>query len=148
MAGKGHRRLAPRSLETSSRCQVRGFGNTPSRFLTAALHVSLTQDLDPNEDCAGCEEIVGLPIQKPRESGTNAFRPPESVETLCGSSSILSAVNHPPILLGTSSFAASGWNGSFYPQGMKPSDYLAFTPNDFTPSRLTRLSTHVRPLAR
>ena len=45
---------------------------------------------------------------------------------MCGSSSILSAVNHPPILLGTSSFTASGWNGSFYPQGMKPSDYLTF----------------------
>jgi uncharacterized protein YecE (DUF72 family) len=37
-----------------------------------------------------------------------------------------SAVNHPPILLGTSSFTASGWNGSFYPRGMKPSDYLRF----------------------
>jgi uncharacterized protein YecE (DUF72 family) len=37
-----------------------------------------------------------------------------------------SAVNHPPILLGTSSFTASGWNGSFYPRGMKPSDYLGF----------------------
>jgi uncharacterized protein YecE (DUF72 family) len=35
-------------------------------------------------------------------------------------------VNHPPILLGTSSFTASGWNGSFYPRGMKPSGYLAF----------------------
>ena len=26
----------------------------------------------------------------------------------------------------TSSFTASGWNGSFYPRGMKPSDYLWF----------------------
>jgi hypothetical protein len=33
-----------------------------------------------------------------------------------------SAVKHPPILLGTSSFTASGWNGSFYPLGMKPSN--------------------------
>jgi uncharacterized protein YecE (DUF72 family) len=31
-----------------------------------------------------------------------------------------------PILLGTSSFTATGWNGSFYPRGMKPSDYLWF----------------------
>jgi uncharacterized protein YecE (DUF72 family) len=31
-----------------------------------------------------------------------------------------------PILLGTSSFTAAGWQGSFYPGGMKPSDYLAF----------------------
>jgi uncharacterized protein YecE (DUF72 family) len=35
-------------------------------------------------------------------------------------------MNDPPILLGTSSFTAAGWNGSFYPRGMKPSDYLAF----------------------
>jgi len=33
VAGKRHRRLASRSMETSSRCQVRGFGNTSSRFL-------------------------------------------------------------------------------------------------------------------
>jgi hypothetical protein len=38
-----HRRLASRSLETSSRCQVPGFGNTASRFLNTALHVSLTK---------------------------------------------------------------------------------------------------------
>ena len=36
------------------------------------------------------------------------------------------AVNHPPILLGTSSFTATGWQGSFYPRGMRPADYLAF----------------------
>ena len=35
-------------------------------------------------------------------------------------------MNHPAILLGTSSFTATGWEGAFYPQGMKPSDYLAF----------------------
>ena len=29
---------------------------------------------------------------------------------------ILSRVHHPPILLGTSSFTAAGWNGSFYPR--------------------------------
>ena len=39
---------------------------------------------------------------------------------------ILSPVNHPPILLGTSSFTAAGWRGSFYPRGLKPADYLAF----------------------
>ena len=43
-----------------------------------------------------------------------------------GAFGILSAVSHAPILLGTSSFTASGWNGSFYPRGMKPSDYLQF----------------------
>jgi uncharacterized protein YecE (DUF72 family) len=32
----------------------------------------------------------------------------------------------PADLRGTSSFTVSGWNGSFYPRGMKPSDYLPF----------------------
>ena len=40
--------------------------------------------------------------------------------------SYTSCVNHPPILLGTSSFTATGWEGSFYPKGMRSSDYLAF----------------------
>jgi Protein of unknown function DUF72 len=38
---------------------------------------------------------------------------------------ILFRVNHLPILLGTSSFTAAGWEGSFYPR-MRPADYLAF----------------------
>jgi uncharacterized protein YecE (DUF72 family) len=33
-------------------------------------------------------------------------------------------VSHPAILLGTSSFTATGWEGSFYPKGMRPPDYL------------------------
>jgi uncharacterized protein YecE (DUF72 family) len=35
------------------------------------------------------------------------------------------------ILLGTSSFTASGWEGSFYPKGMRSSDYLAFYATQF-----------------
>jgi uncharacterized protein YecE (DUF72 family) len=30
------------------------------------------------------------------------------------------------IRLGTSSFTADGWNGSFYPRGMKSADYLGY----------------------
>jgi uncharacterized protein YecE (DUF72 family) len=40
-------------------------------------------------------------------------------------------VNHPPILLGTSSFTAAGWEGSFYPKGMRSTDYLAFYAEHF-----------------
>src|SRR5258707_14521627 len=40
-------------------------------------------------------------------------------------------VNLLPILLGTSSFTATGWQGSFYPKGMKPSGYLAFYAEHF-----------------
>ena len=37
-----------------------------------------------------------------------------------------SRVNQPPILLGTSSFTAKGWEASFYPKGMRSADYLAY----------------------
>ena len=40
-------------------------------------------------------------------------------------------MNHPPILLGTSSFTASGWEGVFYPKGMRSADYLAFYAEHF-----------------
>jgi uncharacterized protein YecE (DUF72 family) len=38
---------------------------------------------------------------------------------------------NPPILLGTSSFTASGWEGSFYPKGLRSADYLAFYADHF-----------------
>ncbi len=37
----------------------------------------------------------------------------------------------PGIFLGTSAFTASGWQGSFYPAGMKPADYLKFYSTKF-----------------
>jgi len=40
-------------------------------------------------------------------------------------------VNHPPILLGTSSFTATGWQGSFYPKGLRPVDYLSYYAQHF-----------------
>ena len=36
-----------------------------------------------------------------------------------------------PIRLGTSSFTADGWNGAFYPKGMKSSDYLRYYSSRF-----------------
>src|SRR5580700_10285051 len=35
------------------------------------------------------------------------------------------------ILLGTSSFTATGWQGSFYPQGMRSRDFLSFYASKF-----------------
>jgi uncharacterized protein YecE (DUF72 family) len=40
-------------------------------------------------------------------------------------------MNLPPVLLGTSSFTASGWQGVFYPKGMRPADYLTFYAEHF-----------------
>jgi hypothetical protein len=38
------------------------------------------------------------------------------------------------IRLGTSSFTANGWNGSFYPKGMKSADYLGYYSSRFDTS--------------
>src|SRR5437867_10066601 len=44
---------------------------------------------------------------------------------------ILYSVNHPLILLGTSSFTATGWQGSFYPKGLRPAEYLSYYAQHF-----------------
>jgi uncharacterized protein YecE (DUF72 family) len=40
-------------------------------------------------------------------------------------------VSDAPILLGTSSFTATGWEGSFYPKGLRSADYLSFYADHF-----------------
>lgn len=40
-------------------------------------------------------------------------------------------MHNPPIHLGTSSFTATGWEGSFYPRGLKSSDCLAYYAEHF-----------------
>jgi uncharacterized protein YecE (DUF72 family) len=37
----------------------------------------------------------------------------------------------PDIRIGTSAFTAAGWEGSFYPPGMKPADYLSLYATKF-----------------
>src|SRR6266850_5518357 len=37
----------------------------------------------------------------------------------------------PGILLGTSAFTANGWEGSFYPSGMKSRDFLSYYATQF-----------------
>src|SRR6266699_6094511 len=37
----------------------------------------------------------------------------------------------PGILLGTSAFTANGWEGSFYPPGTKPRDFLSYYATQF-----------------
>src|SRR5271163_4872972 len=36
-----------------------------------------------------------------------------------------------PIHVGTSAFTAAGWKGSFYPEGMKPADFLTYYATKF-----------------
>lgn len=37
----------------------------------------------------------------------------------------------PGILLGASAFTAAGWEGSFYPRGMQPRDFLSYYATQF-----------------
>jgi uncharacterized protein YecE (DUF72 family) len=37
----------------------------------------------------------------------------------------------PDLFIGTSAFTASGWEGSFYPKGMRPADFLTFYATKF-----------------
>jgi uncharacterized protein YecE (DUF72 family) len=39
--------------------------------------------------------------------------------------------NEPGLLLGTSAFTAAGWEGSFYPEGMKARDFLSYYATQF-----------------
>jgi uncharacterized protein YecE (DUF72 family) len=41
------------------------------------------------------------------------------------------AFSVPGMYLGTSSFTAAGWEGTFYPKGMRSADYLAFYAEHF-----------------
>src|ERR1700680_2220177 len=40
-------------------------------------------------------------------------------------------MDQPIIRLGTSAFTAAGWEGSFYPEGMEPADYLSYYAKHF-----------------
>jgi uncharacterized protein YecE (DUF72 family) len=68
--------------------------------------------------------------------------------SLVNSPNIEHRYSEPGLLLGTSAFTASGWEGSFYPVGMKPRDCLTYYATKFktveidstyygTPSELT-----------
>jgi uncharacterized protein YecE (DUF72 family) len=37
----------------------------------------------------------------------------------------------PDMHIGTSAFTAAGWEGSFYPKGVKPADYLSYYATKF-----------------
>ena len=44
---------------------------------------------------------------------------------LMSSLQVLRPYSEPDLYLGTSAFTASGWQGSFYPKGMQPHEYLS-----------------------
>jgi uncharacterized protein YecE (DUF72 family) len=56
---------------------------------------------------------------------------PEEAADLTGEPKIERPYSLAGVLLGTSSFTADGWQGSFYPAGMKSADYLKFYGTQF-----------------
>jgi hypothetical protein len=50
---------------------------------------------------------------------------------LAGEQKIERPYSLPRILLGTSAFTAEGWQGSFYPRGMKSPDFLSYYATQF-----------------
>jgi hypothetical protein len=58
---------------------------------------------------------------------------------------ILSVVDHPPILLGTSS--TTGWQGSFCPKGMRPADTEILFWVDAVEDRSRKRSIEFEPLS-
>jgi len=55
----------------------------------------------------------------------------EEESTIANKPAVHRPYSPPGILLGTSSFTASGWEGSFYPKGMRSTDYLAYYSEHF-----------------
>jgi uncharacterized protein YecE (DUF72 family) len=55
----------------------------------------------------------------------------EEAPELSGEQKIDHPYSLPGIFLGTSSFTATGWQGSFYPQGMRSRDFLSYYASQF-----------------
>jgi uncharacterized protein YecE (DUF72 family) len=55
----------------------------------------------------------------------------EEAERLASSPVVERPYSLPGILLGTSSFTAAGWEGSFYPRGMQSRDFLSYYASQF-----------------
>jgi hypothetical protein len=56
----------------------------------------------------------------------------EATEKLATSPAVDRPYSLPGILLGTSAFTANGWQGSFYPPGMKSRDFLSYYATQFS----------------
>jgi len=55
----------------------------------------------------------------------------EAAGTLANSLKVERPYSELGLFLGTSAFTANGWPGSFYPVGMKPTEYLSYYANKF-----------------
>jgi hypothetical protein len=97
---------------------IAGSLSGPSAFHSGLLRFFVGTFDENTSDICGAHS----PVNPERMVGN----PEVSISSMRRRFAILSRVNHLPILLGTSSFKATGWEGSFYPKGMRSADYLTF----------------------
>jgi uncharacterized protein YecE (DUF72 family) len=87
-----------------------------------------------------CDRI--FPLIMPKRTKREAVRQatlfpmekPEEAAELAGDATVeveRPFERHPNILIGTSAFTAAGWPGTFYPAGMKASEYLKYYASQF-----------------
>jgi hypothetical protein len=69
-------------------------------------------------------EPIRAPTLFPMEKLEEAYKPANELK-------VKRPYFEPGIYLGTSSFTAAGWEGSFYPGGMKSRDFLSFYATQF-----------------
>lgn len=72
-----------------------------------------------------------LKVESIREPTLFEMEKPEVAGRLANSLDTERPYSEPGLLLGTSSFTANGWPGTFYPVGIKPADYLTYYASKF-----------------
>jgi hypothetical protein len=99
-----------------------------------SLHTALTR-----RNCSTNYGVLGSPSRESKESksGTDAQPNPLRDGEIRGCSKtrkrakVERTFSLPGIFLGTSAFTADGWQGSFYPPGMKSRDFLSYYATQF-----------------
>ena len=90
-------------------------------------------------DCLMIQPSANLRAVKPKRPKAEPIRQPNLFEVekvqeaaeLAGEAKIERPYSLPGMLLGTSAFTASGWQGSFYPPSIKPRDFLSYYATQF-----------------
>jgi hypothetical protein len=70
-------------------------------------------------------------LESIRQSSLFEMDTVETTTNLIGKLEVERPFFEPGLLLGTSSFTATGWQGMFYPEGTKSSDYLKYYASKF-----------------
>ena len=86
----------------------------------------------PDQSSCYALQVAKRPQNEPTDSPTLfELRKPETTHGPVPQSLLDRPYEATGLLLGTSAFTATGWSGTFYPEGMKSSDYLTHYASKF-----------------